>query len=546
MHLRELAAKMPGVEILGHGDPGLLGLTSDSREVKPGFLFAALPGSKQDGSAYIKDAIKNGASAIIASFLPNLPPDIPCLVAPDARLALGLAADLFYEQPSHQLDLVGITGTNGKTTTAYLLRHILNSTGRRCGMLGTIEYDLGDKLEPSPLTTPDAVRFSRSLAEMRDFGCQAAVVEVSSHALDQDRVYPHRFAGAIFTNLSRDHLDYHGDMSAYLEAKRRLFLALPPEAAAVFNYRDPAASRMADGCKAKRLGYVLLDNAPNPNPGNPQTAETVRVEAVDAEVATAEVATAETATTETVSAEPSPDQTAEADQTAPAATIPADAFTAGITASDLRGQSFHLRGPNLDQDFHTPLVGRHNVENCLGALILALHLGIGPHTLQKALASFPGVPGRLERLESAGGIKVFVDFAHTDDALRSVLSVLRPLVTGKLITVFGCGGDRDPGKRPLMAKAVEAFSDTVIVTSDNPRTEDPDQIIDAVMTGFSRPDQVLRERDRPAAIRRAVRLAGPQDAGLLAGKGHENYQIVGTERHHMDDRELVREAFHAL
>ncbi len=524
MHLRELAAKMPGIELLGRGDPGIIGITSDSRDVKPGFLFAALSGSKQNGAAYVNEAIKNGAAAILASFIPTLPQDIPCLISPDTRLALGLAADLFYEQPSRRLQLLGVTGTNGKTTTAYLMRHLLNSAGRRCGMLGTIEYDLGNKLEPAPLTTPDAVRFTRSLAEMRDFGCQAAVVEVSSHALDQERVYPHRFSGAIFTNLTRDHLDYHGDMDSYLEAKRRLFLALPAEATAVLNYRDPAAARMADGCKAKCVGFVLLDSA-----------------------ATAKAVDAATVPAETVSAagENAPDR-ATADRPAANASLPAGIITASITASDLRGQSFHLHGPNLELDFHTPLVGRHNVENCLGAILLALNLGIGAHTIAKALASFPGVPGRLERLESVTGIAAFVDYAHTDDALRSVLSVLRPLVAGKLITVFGCGGDRDPGKRPLMAKAAEAFSDTVIVTSDNPRTENPDAIISAIMTGFAHPDKVIREPDRSAAVYRAIMLASPRDAVLIAGKGHENYQIVGTEKHHLDDRELVRKAFHAV
>ncbi len=561
MHLRELAARIPDTEILGHGDPGLIGLTSDSREVKPGFLFAALPGTKLDGAAYINDAIKNGATAVIASFIPTLPPDIPCLIAPDARLALGLAADIFYEQPSHQLQLLGVTGTNGKTTTAYLLRHLLNSAGQRCGMLGTIEYDLGNKLEPAPLTTPDAVRFTRSLAEMRDFGCRAAVVEVSSHALDQDRVHPHRFKGAVFTNLTRDHLDYHGDMSAYLEAKRRLFLALPPDAVAVFNYRDPAATRMAEGCKAKRVGYVLLDQAVQAAASNPETessetvnAEPVNAEPVDAEPVNAGPVGAEAPITEAAgigdkTAKPNPAVNPAANPAGVAAAgtgAPAVLVTASITASDLRGQSFHLQGPNLELDFHTPLVGRHNVENCLGAVLLALHLGLGSHTVAKALASFPGVPGRLERLESVTGVTAFVDYAHTDDALRSVLSVLRPLVQGKLITVFGCGGDRDPGKRPLMAKAAEAFSDTIIVTSDNPRTEDPDAILNAIMAGFANPRAVIRERDRPAAVRRAVALAGPRDTILVAGKGHENYQIIGTEKHHLDDRELVREAFHAI
>ena len=488
MRLSDFTAKMHRVEQAGTGDPAILGITSDSRDVGPGFIFVALAGSKGDGADYIGDAVKRGAAALIVSDLPRLDPGVPYLVAEDARKALGEAADIFYEYPSRQLELIGVTGTNGKTTTAYLLRHVLNSVGRRAGMLGTIEYDLGDKQEPAPLTTPDAVRFTRSLAEMRDFGCKAAVVEVSSHALDQDRAYPHHFAGAVFTNLTRDHLDYHGGMDAYREAKRKLFLSLGEKAVAVLNFRDAAAPRLAEGCRGRIMGYCLAGE------GEP-------------------------------------------------ANLPQGIARAEIVSSTLDGQSFTVKGYSVDHEFRTPLVGRYNVENCVGAILAAAGLGVPPDSIARAIAGFPGVPGRLERIESRGGIKAFVDYSHTDDALRSVASVLRPLVKGKLITVFGCGGDRDPGKRPLMAKAAEEFSDRVVVTSDNPRTEDPEKIIDAIMPGFAKPERVTRQADRPAAIRAAVAMASPGDAILVAGKGHEDYQIVGTEKRHMDDRELVREAF---
>lgn len=487
MRLSELVTNMRDVELAGTGDPGISGLASDSREVGPGFLFAALRGCKGDGAAYIQDAVARGAAALLLSCIPSPDPRIPYVVAGDERKALGEAADAFYDHPSQALDLIGITGTNGKTTTAYLIRHIFNAAGRRCGMMGTIEYDLGDKLEPAPLTTPDAVRFTRSLAEMRDSGCKAAVAEVSSHALSQERVWPHRFVCAVFTNLTRDHLDYHGDMDAYLQAKSVLFTRLGATAVAVVNQRDPSADRLTGSTIAKKLEYHLLGDDDREIPGN-----VARVE---------------------------------------------------ITASDLTGQTFRVRGHGINREFRTRLVGRHNVENCMGALLAGVGLGVGVAAIADALENFPGVPGRLERIASPDGRMAFVDYAHTDDALRSVLSVLRPLVKGKLITVFGCGGDRDRGKRPLMAKAAEQFSDVVVVTSDNPRTEDPAAIIADIMPGFAKPEKVKVDADRAAAIRLAAEMAGSGDAILIAGKGHEDYQIVGTVKHHLDDRELVREAF---
>ncbi len=491
MRLSDIMTAMCNVARTGSGDPEILGVACDSREVGPGFLFAALKGAKGDGAEFIADAAGRGAAALLVSGLPQPDPGLPCLVADDARAALGEAADIFYRRPSRDLDLLGVTGTNGKTTTTYLLRHIFTGAGRKTGMLGTIEYDLGDAREPAPLTTPDAVRFTRSLARMRAAGCAAAAVEVSSHALSQDRVHPHRFAGAVFTNLTRDHLDYHADMDSYLEAKRKLFLALDDQATAAVNFRDPAAERLVRGCRARVIGFCLADG------------ETP-------------------------------------------AGLPAGLAVAHIAASSLDGQEFVLRDGDGETRFRTPLVGRYNVENCCGAILLARALGCSDETISRAVADFPGVPGRLERIESPAGVKAFVDYAHTDDSLRSAASVLRPLVSGKLITVFGCGGDRDAGKRPLMAKAAEEHSDLVVVTSDNPRTEDPERIIDAVMAGFARPENVVRQADRPAAIRQAAALAKPGDAVLVAGKGHEDYQIVGAEKRHMDDRELVRDAFAAL
>ncbi|MCL2000108.1 MAG: UDP-N-acetylmuramoyl-L-alanyl-D-glutamate--2,6-diaminopimelate ligase [Planctomycetes bacterium] len=489
MRLRELAGGMRDVEIAGGGDPEILFLTSDSRETKPGALFAALPGSRENGAAYTAEAIRKGAAALLLPDIPRTDPGVPYMLSADTRKSIGEAADVFYERPSRSLCLVGITGTNGKTTTAYLLRHIFNFAGRRCGMLGTVEYDLGGKLEPAPLTTPDAIRFTRSLAEMRDSGCQAAAVEVSSHALDQDRVWPHRFACGIFTNLTREHLDYHVDMERYLEAKRILFARLDEQAMAVFNRGDSASGRLAEGCAAKKIYYLLRDSV--------RAADNAR----------------------------------------------SDLFQAEIIESGLEGQVFRIDDHGLERKFPIPLIGRHNIENCLGAILAARGLGIGLAIIMEALERFPGVPGRLERIESRSGATVFVDYAHTGAALRSVLSVLRPLAKERLITVFGCGGDRDKGKRPAMARAAEEFSDLVIVTSDNPRTEDPEVIIADIMKGFADPTKVMVNADRAGAIRLAAEMVQADDVLLVAGKGHENYQIIGTDKRYLDDRELVREAF---
>lgn len=505
MRLSELTAAMRDITIAGEEDPVIAGITADSRQVRPGFLFAAMAGVKTDGVKFIEDAVRQGAAALLVTgdsrkermagrvadpeVLANIPANFPVVLCDNIRLAFGEAVDAFYRHPSASLNLIGITGTNGKTTSAFILRHIYNAAGRKTGMLGTIEYDVGDRREEAPLTTPDTAAFTGFLAEMRDNGCDTAVVETSSHALEQERVWPHRFSGALFTNLTRDHLDYHGDMDAYLQAKRRLFARLDGNALAVVNARDPAAMRLTEGCAAKIQPFFLNGGGIAP-----------------------------------------PD-------------FHDELFLADILTSDLSGQRFRLRGEGLDEEFFTPLVGRYNVENCLGCVLMALGQGIAVSVVRDALAAFPGVPGRLERLESPRGVRAFVDYSHTDDALRSVLSVLRPLVKGKLITVFGCGGDRDPGKRPLMARAAEEFSDVVVATSDNPRTEDPEKILDHVMTGFMNGKNVIREANRPLAVRAAVAMAGPDDALLVAGKGHENYQIIGVEKRHMDDRELLRDAF---
>ncbi len=486
MLLSEIAAGTAGVRVKGNSDPEITGTVSDSRRVKAGFLFAAIPGVAADGGRYVDDALARGAAAVLAGedFCRDL--SVAVLRASEPRKAYAEAANVFYGNPSSKLRLLGVTGTNGKTSTAYMLRHILGSAGIKTGMLGTIEYDLGGEVLPSPLTTPDAADFASALAAMAANGCQAAVAEVSSHALTQYRVWPHRFAGAVFTNLTRDHLDYHGSMEAYLQAKKILFDNLEPAAFAVVNLDDPAAAAIIADCTARSVGYTL---AGTPAPGLAATARLA------------------------------------------------------IKKADLSGQTFAIAGDGIEGDVGVSMIGVHNVQNFAGAILTAVEMGVAFPRILSSCADFPGVPGRLERIDAPNGAAVFVDYSHTDGALISVLSLLRPLTPGRVITVFGCGGDRDRGKRPLMAKAAESVSDLVIVTSDNPRTEDPQQIFADIMPGFANPGAVSVVPDRPAAVAMAVRQAVRGDAVLVAGKGHEDYQILGTRKIHMDDRELVRKAF---
>ena len=484
MRLRELAASVNGVRIAGDGDPEIASVEADSRKVRPGALFFALAGAADDGNRYIMDAVAAGAAAVATATPPSPPPAVPMLLVEQPRRALGEAADALYSHPSRRLALIGVTGTNGKTTTAYLVRHILNRSGVKCGMLGTIQYDLGGDPLPSPLTTPDAASFTRHLAGMVENGCRAAVAETSSHALEQDRTWPHRFACGVFTNLTRDHLDYHGDMDSYAAAKRRLFTRLDAEALAVFNLDDPFVGRLSTGIQARSVGYTL----------NPSF-------------------------------------------------TPSDSvYRAEVTAADLRGQRFRLRGGGLDREFELPMVGTHNIANCLAAILSAGVAGVGVESAADCCREFGGVPGRLERIETPSGAQVFIDYAHTDDALHSVLSVLRPLTPGQLRVVFGCGGDRDRGKRPLMAKAAEDGADMVVTTSDNPRTEDQDRIFADIRSGLAKPERTVFIRDRAEAVAHALAGAGKGDVVLVAGKGHEDYQIIGVEKRHLDDRELVRDA----
>ena len=437
-------------------------------------------GGGADGNAFVDDAIRKGAVAVVCDGGPGRG-DFPAVIVPDAGTAAGVLANAVRDDPSHAIQVLGVTGTNGKTTVAYLLRSLLASVGQRCGMIGTVEIDDGRRVTPATMTTPGPVDLADLLATMRDNGCAAAAMEVSSHALAQGRAAGVRFAGAGFTNLTGDHLDYHGTMDLYAAAKAVLFAGLDPTAAAVVNAGDPWAARMLRDTNASTTTF-----------------------GVDR---------------------------------------PAD-YAATEIAASAGGTRFVLGTPNGTAAVDMKLVGRHNVENALCAAALAAQtFGLTPQQLADGLAQADGAPGRLQRVDAGQPFGVMVDYAHTDDALANVLTALRPVTRNKLRVVFGCGGDRDRTKRPRMAAVAERLADAVYVTSDNPRTEDPTTILAEIVTGL-KGEPALVEPDRRTAIRRVLADAGEGDVVLIAGKGHENYQIVGTTKHPFNDAEEARRALY--
>jgi UDP-N-acetylmuramoyl-L-alanyl-D-glutamate--2,6-diaminopimelate ligase len=463
-------------------------IVEDSRCAAPGCLFAARAGLKTDGRAHIGDAVARGAAAVLAhdtERLGDLPGAVTVLSAGDVAGLVGVLAERVHGCPGAALKLVGITGTNGKTTVSHLVHHMLRHAGMRCGLMGTIRIDDGRRVQEATLTTPPAIEISRCLAAMVRNGCTAAVMEVSSHALDQGRTAGLPFNVGVFTNLSGDHLDYHGTLEAYRESKAALLQALPPAGWAVINADDPAAQRMIDGCGARVLSCSLVD--------------------------------------------------ASAD------------CCARIGRQTIASVDAEFSGPWGVFNIHLPLAGRHNVANALQAAAASFSLGLDRSALQQALACCTAPPGRLEPVTRPGDrATVLVDYAHTDDALANVLRTLRPLVPdgGSLRVVFGCGGDRDRAKRPRMGRVAAEFADQLYVTSDNPRTEEPEAIIDEITRGIPSlrwPDTSVLV-DRKLAIETAIDRTRPGDVVLIAGKGHEPYQIVGTEKRPFDDRRIAAEA----
>lgn len=458
----------------------------DSRRVTPGALFVALKGLKADGTAFAAEAAASGAVAILSEA--PCPPGlaVPWVVVTDARLALALAADRFFDHPSRRMPVVGVTGTNGKTTTAYLLAAVLDAAGLRAGMLGTVAYRIGGVDREASRTTPEAPDVQRLLSDMIREGCRSAVMEVSSHALALKRVDGMRFAAAIFTNLTRDHLDFHADMEAYFVAKRRLFDMLTEGAPAVVNVDDPR-------------GAALVETAARP-------------------------------VTYAIGA-------------------PADVRPGPVTMT-LEGLRFDVATPHGPLSLHSRLVGKPNVYNILAAVAAATALDVPLAAIARGIEELGGVPGRFELVSSPGDeVTVVVDYAHTDDALRNLLETARPLTPARLITVFGCGGDRDRSKRPLMGMVAARLSDLVVITSDNPRSEDPRRIVEEIERGIPAGSQtstrvpvVASVVDRAEAIERAIAMAGPGDVVLVAGKGHEKYQQIGDRVLPFDDGAVARGA----
>ena len=460
-------------------------LTDDSRRVEPGSLFVAVRGTHCDGHRYVEQAVEAGAAAVVVDQEAKTTGNATYLRVPDSRAALGRLAAAFYglhDPPADKLRLIGVTGTNGKTTVAWMLRSILQAAGKKAALLGTIEYDLvGDRIA-APLTTPGPVDLCRHLSAAATAGARYAVLEVSSHALDQRRTEGLRWSVGVFTNLTGDHLDYHGSMDTYAAAKRRLFEQLDSRATAVVNGDDPASESMTAKTRASVSRFGL-------NGDDCETGATIE----------------------------------------------------SMTAS---GSQFVIHWQDYEVRVRIGLIGRHNISNALAAAAAARVLGLSRASVQLGLAGLTGVPGRLERVApEESPISVLVDYDHTDDALRHVLQAIRPLTVGRIRCVFGCGGDRDRVKRPRMAAVVHEMADVAYVTSDNPRTEEPRKIVDDILCGFP-PDAAKGVRvdvDRRCAIARAIAEAEPGDTVLIAGKGHEDYQILGDEVLPFDDATVARE-----
>ncbi|MEA2719649.1 MAG: UDP-N-acetylmuramoyl-L-alanyl-D-glutamate--2,6-diaminopimelate ligase [Candidatus Eremiobacteraeota bacterium] len=481
-----LVAAIPGARVAGSLPPSVDAIASDSRAVKPGTLFVALRGERVDGHHFVRDAVARGASAVVVEERVHV--DVPAVIVPDTRVAASALADAFHDHPSHDLIVIGVTGTNGKTTTTHLVRDLLETAGIPCGVIGTLGGEFRDRRWPLSNTTPLAIELHGLLAAQRDAGAKAVAMEVSSHALALHRVDHVRFRAAALTNITRDHLDFHGTLQRYTAAKRRLFDLAPN---AILNTDDPAGARFA----------TELSNEPTPN--------VILSLSKDGQSPKRRVITY---------------------------AIDADA-TLHATDVNLDGDGSTFRIGDIEVRIALP--GRFNVRNALAAFGIGRALGIDDATIVRGLAATRAVPGRMERI-GAFGIDAIVDYAHTPDALENVLRAARETTKRDLIVVFGCGGDRDPGKRTQMGEIAARLADRVIVTSDNPRSEDPMSIAKAVANGY---DRTHIELDRRRAIRRAIDEAHAGDTVVVAGKGHETYQIVGDQTRPFDDRDEVRIAF---
>jgi UDP-N-acetylmuramoyl-L-alanyl-D-glutamate--2,6-diaminopimelate ligase len=487
MKLGEFVRGAPGEHVSADLLAGeIRSLAYDSRSVKPGDLFFAIRGEKADGYDFVGDALGRGAVAIVSE--QSAPPGLAArwVRVQHARRTLAEAARAFYGDPASRLQLVGITGTNGKTTTAFLIHSILERAGMRPGLFGTVEYRVGDRKLPAVRTTPESADLLSYLADLVAVGGRAAIMEASSHALAQERVWGIHFLAAVFTNLTRDHLDYHKDFESYFAAKRRLFEGegAPPPELAVLNLDDPWGERLLQLPQKRHVTYGISSNA--------------HVKVMN--------------------------------------------FSQSLT-----GIRAALMTPRGKLEIESPLIGRANLENILAAIATAEALGVSEETVRQGVADLKSVPGRFERVDEGQPFLVVVDYAHTDDALRNALKTARELTHHRLIVVFGCGGDRDRAKRPLMGEVAGSLSDLAVLTSDNPRTEDPIRIMNDAIVGLQRANKpYLTEVDRRMAIQKALTEAGEGDVVLIAGKGHETYQVLKDDSIPFDDREVARQVLREM
>ena len=478
--LSEIAHELAGAELIGTADPEITAVHYDSRQVTPGSLFVAIPGLKTDGTEFIDDARRRGAAAVIVEKSAALSSTLPTIRVDHARRALAESAWALFDHPERKLISIGVTGTNGKTTTASLLRQVLEQSGHKTGLIGTLGIFYGETEVESPRTTPESSDIAMHFAAMRELGFSHVVMEATSIGIDLQRVWQIPFRAAVFTNLTRDHLDYHGTESAYLEAKLRLFRELPSESTAVINLDDPAGAQFVRAATGRSLTYSLNGKA---------------------------------------------DYCAEQVQ--------------------LRRNStrFRLRSRFGDSEIYTPLIGQFNVYNMLGVIASADSLGVPREATVNALAKVQPVRGRAEVVPLNSPFTVIVDYAHTPDALDKILTTLRALDPTRIITLIGAGGDRDRGKRPLMAQVAERLSDLVILTSDNPRSEDPIRILEDMAVGLCTSAAHVREVDRRKAIIMALNEARGGDIVLVAGKGHETYQEIKGVKLPFDDRQVILDEF---
>tara|TARA_B100000749_G_scaffold279661_1_gene273152 strand:+ start:135497 stop:136984 length:1488 start_codon:yes stop_codon:yes gene_type:complete len=492
MQVSQLFAIYPEYRLGDHPEVEVHKLTFDSRNIEPNDVFIAVRGQNFDGHSVLKEVVENKPAALVVEDIQSVPEDFvgAVVVVSNTREALARLAHRFYGEPSHDLFCVGVTGTNGKTSVTYMIEKILTDFGWPTGVMGTVDHHLGGRTWPTNLTTPDPITITRRLVEMQAVGARAIVMEVSSHALSQFRAHGIAFDVGVFTNLTRDHLDYHSSMEDYFASKEILFSSLLGNShkgsrAAVVNVDDMWGAQIQVSGGSKRVGYGKA----------------------------------------------------------------AHHLKLSLQRMDFSGTRFQLSVHDEEYNGFIPVPGDYSVYNACAAIGACMHAGVSIASCLKSLESFDGVPGRLQRVENKSAGYAFVDYAHTDDALRSVLNVLQDIRrfskdNHRIHLVFGCGGDRDKGKRPLMMDAAMAGADFVYVTSDNPRTEEPQKIIDDIIANTPKSlieDKVMIEVDRKKAIEQALRNADQGDVVIVAGKGHEDYQIIGTEKHHFSDQEVIEE-----